>query len=1119
MKRQTTTIFMLLATMIATANPIGRQQARVQAQAFMEQRGIQIQDQPLRAPGRVAMTDTEPLYVFNSRDGHGFVIISGDDRTDSVLGYTEQGCYDDSTLPENFKAWLMQAAEEIEGLGTDIPDSMFPVSASPQRAPHHVKIHNAILPLIRTAWNQGSTDDDYPNGYIYNTMTPTLNGKHCLTGCVATAGAQIMYYYQHPKTATQPVPGYNWRSQNQELTGLPATTFRWADMKTTYSYTDQGTVAETAVSELMLYCGWAARMNYGIDISDAQEYTMACNMVDYFDYDPYTLQSVNREAYSICEWDSIIYHELAEQRPIIVSGNSWLGGGHAFLCDGYDGEGFYHFNWGWGGSSNGYFKLHVTNPYGGTRQDNSGQFHSGYILKMNAIIGLQPRTGIIPPEDPEEDRPVNDENDTWKKPEPDGIVATVYGTAIEGTKVTMQIGNGNTQAYGFGYGIGELQKDGTITPIDERYKSYSSSPLSTGWYYSLSFNFDTYDLPKGTHTLVPISMRSGENIWRRCLPLDLAFQVTVGSNNNITIQKSPVVALEVSNLRCYTSRLLSDDHQYIAFDVENLGDNFDGRIYLFASQTEEKIFRNYIDLKMLAGATKQRTIYWPLSSSDATGTYNIWVATDYYADNVLAHTTAELVDGLVVTSFTCNTSRQPGAQQTVTCHLQNPGGPVSSALYFFASQTESSKGSYKSRNSVVLKEGDEADVNFTFTPDAFGTYYVWICTDQNGTSVLAQSTVKIENNLEVAQFNFPGTLFKGSLQCVVATVSSLTEYAQPLYLFANKWENMKGAAIYCAPTAIEAGQTEDVTFYFKPQEAADYFIWICTDKSGNHVVGQTKVTVQTSPNPTTLACTSASVAFIGTTAQVTFTITNTGNTLYFNPIIAWLYERETEPRDDGRIYSVVMQTYTSEELRLQPGSSQTFVAEFKDLEPGRYYYVRWRYVSSYSSDNLWSTMSDPGLSFTVPEPTGDIAQLACVSTATQVSTTTATALLTVENIGTVTYANVLRAELRVKETETLVTAKNVSVTNLQPGQRLDVSAQFTGLEPGTEYYVQWYYRPYTDSPWVLLNGSLTTPVEELPSGMDSTTAPYFTLSGIRINTRPNQPGVYVNRGRKVVIAK
>ena len=513
MKKITLTTLVLLLTCLLTAQagPIDQQKARQLAAQFMQKKGLQLKGEPRRAPGvsGTGSNEAQPLYIFNTDGAKGFVIVAGDDRADAILGYSTEGSYDEQNLPDNFRFYLQLLSSNMQALMAS------DATTTTRRA---VETHDAIAPLIKTKWDQGSATED---GYIYNTMCPTLSGKHCLTGCVATAGAQIMYYYQYPKSK-KGVGGYQTNGQNADinavtLKGLPETTFNWDIMKLSYNNADQGTASQQEVAKLMLYAGFAAQMKYGTSGSSASPGVLAEGMVKYFGYDPYTCQYIKRASYSVKEWDEIMYNELEKKRPIIYSGQSEVEGGHAFICDGYDGKGLYHFNWGWGGNYDGYFKLSATNPYPG-KYNNDGKLYDGFVNDIDAVIGLQPNTGVIPEENT------------------DNIVATARNITIDNTTISMIVANECNEDHKFGFGMGELNSDGSIDVIDTKYKHYINSKLPAGNYFTnpLSYDFSNYDLSEGTHKLVPISLLSGETEWKRCNPSLVYFEVVVADDGSMT---------------------------------------------------------------------------------------------------------------------------------------------------------------------------------------------------------------------------------------------------------------------------------------------------------------------------------------------------------------------------------------------------------------------------------------------------------------------------------------------------------------------------------------------------------------------------------------------------------
>lgn len=322
------------------------------------------------------------LYVFNVKDNGGYVIVSNDDRTIPVLGFSENGKFDENNMPDNMKAWLQGYADEIAWLKQHNTTTTGPKKVRSKVGSHST---TAVAPLCTSTWYQ-----DAP----YNNQCPTYNswsgsGKSA-TGCVATAMAQVMYYHKWPETTTKVIPGYTTYSYNMSLSSLPVTTFDWANMIDDYSgsYT---TAQSTAVATLMKYCGYSVQMDYGPE-SGAYTPDVAKALINYFDYNANTTQFVNRSYYTYANWTDLIYHELANSRPVVYGGMS-TGGGHEFVCDGYkyqNNTDFFHINWGWGGMSDNYFVLSALDPdqqgIGGSSSTDG--FHYG----QDAVIGIQKST-------------------------------------------------------------------------------------------------------------------------------------------------------------------------------------------------------------------------------------------------------------------------------------------------------------------------------------------------------------------------------------------------------------------------------------------------------------------------------------------------------------------------------------------------------------------------------------------------------------------------------------------------------------------------------------------------------------------------------------------------------
>ena len=328
-------------------------------------------------------------YVFNRANDNGYVIISGDDRAKTILGYTENGHFDASVLPVNVKEWLTFYENELKSL----PDttiqiisytSLVSTIAKAKSSPTAEAFATNVSPLLgNIKWNQGAP---------YNIFCPVINsttGEKAVTGCVATGMAQVMRYYKWPVKGTGSV-SYTTSTLKIPLTlDFSTTTFDWNNMTETYS--SSSTLAQdSAVAKLMYNCGVSVSMDYN-QTSNSSSMTMAIALKTNFGYDT-NLQYYSRDYYTRAEWVNFLKTELSAARPVLYSGRTNTAG-HLFVCDGYDSNGLFHFNWGWSGSSNGYYQISALDP------DNQGIGSSvgGYNGGQGIVTGVQkPTTNSVP---------------------------------------------------------------------------------------------------------------------------------------------------------------------------------------------------------------------------------------------------------------------------------------------------------------------------------------------------------------------------------------------------------------------------------------------------------------------------------------------------------------------------------------------------------------------------------------------------------------------------------------------------------------------------------------------------------------------------------------------------
>ena len=374
---------LFLMTLVAWGEPIDRNEALKQANAFLSSKGIPVRqslDMAYAQPGKAAEARSL-YYVFNVGNDKGFVIVAGDDAVTPILAYADCGDFSEREMAPAAKAMLESYAQQIEMIQQNPSLS---VAASTSYA--------AIEPLMQSKWNQGAP---------YNYMCPTVEGEteQAMTGCVATAMAQIIYYHKWPVAETKAIPAYQFQTEGEAtitVSGSDPAVLNWDAMQPTYTGSEAvDNPSAQAVAQLMSLCGKSVQMNYSSSASGALSEMVPNALKGYFDYDG-AVQMVYRSEYANADWEKMIYDELAAKRPVYLSGSSVSGTsivGHAFVCDGYDGQGLFHINWGWGGLSDGFFRLTLLNPEDHGTGGNNGS--GGFNIGEDAIIGIQPNQGGV----------------------------------------------------------------------------------------------------------------------------------------------------------------------------------------------------------------------------------------------------------------------------------------------------------------------------------------------------------------------------------------------------------------------------------------------------------------------------------------------------------------------------------------------------------------------------------------------------------------------------------------------------------------------------------------------------------------------------------------------------
>nr|WP_163270981.1 C10 family peptidase [Dysgonomonas sp. 511] len=320
-------------------------------------------------------------YVFSGGDNQGFIIVSADDVAIPVLGYVDSGNYNSGNTPPNFAYWMECLAQEIAyAIENQIKQDTETKTQWENYLSGSITTKGtkaAVAPLVKTKWNQGTP---------YNNLCPSSS----YTGCVATAMAQIMKFYNYPDTRTVTIPGYTTATNEYVIPAITVSTkYDWTNMTNTYSSSSTST-AQKAVSTLMFHCGVSVEMDYTPSSSGAVTKKVGNALCTYFNYDK-SVQHRKRCYYSNTEWINTLKAEINAGRPILYSGRN-TSSGHAFICDGYDSTDKFYFNWGWGGYRDGYFATTALNP--GTEGAGSGA--GTYNLEQAILIGIKPNAGGNP---------------------------------------------------------------------------------------------------------------------------------------------------------------------------------------------------------------------------------------------------------------------------------------------------------------------------------------------------------------------------------------------------------------------------------------------------------------------------------------------------------------------------------------------------------------------------------------------------------------------------------------------------------------------------------------------------------------------------------------------------
>lgn len=450
------------------------------------------------------------LYVYAPANGKGFVVVAGDDCLPEIIGYSLKNSFHADSIPPSLQNLFARYGAFIAA------------NAGKTKAKNMVKTRawGAVAPLLGDVeWGQSTP---------YSNLTPLVGNSNAPTGCVATAMAQVMRFHSWPASA-KGNGEYTINGKGKNSVTLDGHTYNWASMLNRYTSTSSAD-AQNAVARLMRDVGGAVKMDYSAIESSAYSIHAATALLENFQYS-HTLQLMYNQYHTIEEWEQTIQTELQNNRPILYGGGS-PEGGHAFVCDGYDGHALYHINWGWNGLANGFYSLLELLP---TSQGTGAGGGGGYISGQDIIVGIQP-------------------NYTDRQATP-LIYCEEFKIEADGETAIHSVKNAVVKAYNYSGialngSLGIEIKNSNNQIVKQSKTSTLSKGIKLGWGPNdTSIPLALDDLTPGTYYAYPVFYMSDKNQWIKVrLPFyDPQFKtLSISSNGEVVINDDPSYKVNLS---------------------------------------------------------------------------------------------------------------------------------------------------------------------------------------------------------------------------------------------------------------------------------------------------------------------------------------------------------------------------------------------------------------------------------------------------------------------------------------------------------------------------------------------------------------------------------------------
>lgn len=562
-------LIMLFVSTSALASPRTFSQAKAIAERKAALLGIKIDKKAAaKAPSMNGGTTTavSPYYVFPFGENKGFAIVSGDDDMPEIVGYADHGTYDANNMPAAMAAFLNNYRATIEAVKQGNASAIKNIAEAKALRANNTRTTTAVSPLLGDIkWNQSTP---------YNNMCPKYDDTNLsATGCVATAMAQVMMYWKYPKELKADIQGYKTSTHELTVAGeLKGQKYDWENMLPSYYSGNYNQTQADAVAKLMLHCGKAVEMDYG---EESGAIVTSDHLAKYFGYDSDLMLDLSRTCSTLAEWTAIIDKELQAKRPILYSGLT-TEGGHQFVCDGSDGNGLYHINWGWGGYQDGYFDITILNP--GQGGIGAGNVTDGYNRYCDMIIGIQPDNGKV--DEPLAEIPsliieYYNSNDFTSGIE---LTKATRNNTTEDFTITINdcwdnVYSTNTECL-CGYGISDGK--GGYKLISE-----TENILMNGTRFGTILTINNRFSPNGTYTIYAIYSTDNGKTWKKCAYYYMQPYVVKSTATTLSLVKTQL-----------TAEITSKETQYSGVEgtfelsITNNGDDeFIGLINAYTSST------------------------------------------------------------------------------------------------------------------------------------------------------------------------------------------------------------------------------------------------------------------------------------------------------------------------------------------------------------------------------------------------------------------------------------------------------------------------------------------------------------------------------------------------------